>query len=94
MKLYCDRLKEERLGAGRVGHGTQTLRGARALGAGAWGAGARRCHTAAWGCDMDKVSSTTRRWASHDTATRAQAELWLCTWCTWLVFDSVLFLSH
>ena len=24
----------------------------------------------------------------------AQAKLWLCTWCTWPVFDSVLLLSH
>ena len=23
-----------------------------------------------------------------------QAELWLCTWCTWTVFDSLLFLSR
>ena len=101
MKLYGDRLKEERLGAGRTGAraGAWGTTLGRAGGEGAMGAGARRCDTATWGCDTTRVSATIRRWAGHDMATRArprrglcpQAELWLCTWFTWPVFDSVLF---
>ena len=55
------------------------------------------------GCDTAKVSATTRRWAGHDTATRARPGLGLCalagpTGCALgalsLFLDSLLFLSH
>ena len=81
-----------------------------ALGRGARRAGARRSRHSAQGrtrarCDKTarpairpggpattRTDPPTTRPRAHGLC--AQAELWLCTWCTWPVFDSVLFLSH
>ena len=85
------------LGAGRAGAQARGTRGAGA----AWRA-AQRAGVCAWRCDTTGELGHNPARSAQDTATSAQpgsglctqADLWLCTWCTWPVFDSVLFLSY